>query len=123
MVIFVLSVDHALAQSQHDCPPALFVCIPWELPEAGGDPAPSPPPTFFEIEPSFIEPERFKGHLGRGEGSALAVTREDLPASVREAIRGYEDQMDPGKLYILPGLNTGTDEESGYIIFNGIERQ
>lgn len=108
-----------LAQTNSECPPGPFECVPWDAPGGTGNPAPPPPP-FFEVEPSFILPQNFQGYLARGNGFTLEITEEELPETARRLLDGYAKDMDPTKLYVMPFTEQNSGTGSSYILFNGV---
>jgi hypothetical protein len=107
------------AQPVLECPPGPFDCVPWNPRGGGGNPAPPPPP-FFEVEPRFIQPERFNGFIGNGRGTHLEIHEGTPPDGLRELVESYGISMDPDRLYVLPSGSSSVDIEGDYIIFNGV---
>ena len=117
LLILVLTPSGAGAQMQADCPPGPFMCVPWD-PPPGADPrpAPPPPPPFFEVAPGYIKPEGFSGYLGRGLGTSLSITKEQIPGSIASELYKFKHIIESNKLYVVP---TPDDPKSNYMIFKG----
>lgn len=107
------------AQPVPGCPSGPFKCVPWNPPGDGGNPA-LPPPPFFEVEPRFIQPERFDGFIGSGRGTDLQIREGALPDGLRALIESQGIIMDPDRLYVLPRESSGVEIEGDYIMFNGV---